>query len=227
MEKYYILAPSILSANLARLEDEIHEVEKGGADWIHIDVMDGHFVPNIAMGPAVVESCRRVTSLPLDVHFMLEQPDRFVDIYADAGASSITVHIEADHHITRTLKSIRDRGLQVGVTLNPGTPAAALTEVLPLVDLVLVMTVNPGYYGQTFIEPMLGKIRQIREMLDDLNSVARIEVDGGINPDNAPRAAEAGAEVFVASKAVFQHPEGARVGIQTLRQSLQPEKSRN
>ncbi len=227
MEKKYILAPSILSANLARLEDEIHEVVEGGADWIHIDVMDGHFVPNIAMGPAIVESCRKVTPLPLDVHFMLEEPYQYVNVYADAGASSITVHIEADRHVMRTLQSILDRGLRAGVTLNPGTPAAALTEVLPMVDLVLVMTVNPGFYGQTFMEPMLGKIRRIRKMLDDLNPAARIEVDGGINPDNALRAAEAGAEIFVASKAVFQHPEGARVGIQTLRQSLQPEKSRN
>jgi ribulose-phosphate 3-epimerase len=226
MEKKYILAPSILGANLARLEDEIHTVEACGADWIHIDAMDGHYVPNIAMGPAIVEACRKVTTLPLDVHFMLEKPDQFVDVYADAGASSITVHIEADRHIMRTMQSIRDRGLLVGVTLNPGTPAAALTEVLPMVDLVLVMTVNPGFYGQTFMESMLGKIRQIREMLDDVNPAARIEVDGGINADNAPRAAEAGAEIFIASKAVFKHPEGARVGMQTLRQALQPEKSR-
>ena len=227
MEKKYILAPSILSANLARLEDEIHEVEEGGADWIHFDVMDGHFVPNIAMGPAIVESCRKITSTPLDVHLMLEEPDKFVNVYADAGASSITVHIEAARHINRTLQSIRDRGLLVGVTLNPGTPAASLTEVLPLVDLVLVMTVNPGFYGQSFIESMLGKIRQIRKMLDDHNPVARIEVDGGINPDNAQRAANAGAEIFVAAKAIFQHPQGARVGIQTLRQSLQLEKSKD
>lgn len=225
MKKKYILAPSILGANLARLEDEIHAVEARGADWIHVDVMDGHFVPNIAMGPAIVKACRRVTNLPLDVHFMLEKPAQFVDVYADAGASSITVHIEVDHHILRTIQSIRDRGLLVGVTLNPGTPAATLTEVLPLVDLVLVMTVNPGFYGQTFMESMLGKIQQVRIMLDEVNPAARIEVDGGINPDNAPRAASAGAEIFVASKAVFQHPKGTQVGMDTLRRALQLEKT--
>ena len=135
------------------------------------------------------------------------------------------MHIEVDHHILRTIQSIRDRGLLVGVTLNPGTPAATLTEVLPLVDLVLVMTVNPGFYGQTFMESMLGKIQQVRIMLDEVNPAARIEVDGGINPDNAPRAASAGAEIFVASKAVFQHPKGTQVGMDTLRRALQLEKT--
>jgi ribulose-phosphate 3-epimerase len=214
------LAPSILSADFARLGAEIQEVEAAGADWIHIDVMDGHFVPNLSMGPAVVEACRRVTRLPLDVHLMVQEPSRFVEAFARAGANHLTVHIEASPHIDHVIRSIRDLGLRPGITLNPGTPPEAVGEVLPLVDIVLVMSVNPGYSGQEFIEGVLPKIRTLRRWIDEGRSKAVIEVDGGIDATTAPLVAEAGAEVFVAAKAIFGHPQGIRAGIDALREAL-------
>ncbi len=216
----YLLAPSILSADFANLGDAIGEAEAGGADWIHIDVMDGHFVPNLTMGPVVVEACRRVTELPLDVHLMVERPEDLLRAFAQAGADHITVHIEACPHIHRTLSDIRDLGLKAGVALNPGTPANAISEVLPLVDTVLVMTVNPGYSGQPFLEEVVQKIATLRDGRDGRGLGARIQVDGGITAQTAPRAAEAGAEVFVAASAVFGHPEGIGAGIRELRQAL-------
>lgn len=178
--------------------------EQGGADWIHVDVMDGFFVPNITIGPVVTAAVRRVTELPLDVHLMIEQPDRYVDAFAQAGADVLTVHVEAALHLHRTLQHIRELGLRAGVSLNPGTPASALTEALPFVDLVLVMSVNPGFGGQAFIPTAVGKIREIRRMLDerDLPNVA-LEVDGGITPATAPDVVRAGADVLVAGSAVF------------------------
>ncbi len=214
------LAPSILSADFARLGSQIQEVEAAGADWIHIDVMDGHFAPNLSMGPAVVEACRRVTRLPLDVHLMVEEPARFIEPFARAGADHLTVHVEADPRVDAVLRSIRELGLRPGVSLNPATPAESVRELLPLVDILLVMTVNPGYSGQRFIESVVPKIRTLRRWLDEDRGAAAIEVDGGIDAATAPLVAGAGAEVFVAAKAIFGHPQGIQAGVSALRQAL-------
>jgi ribulose-phosphate 3-epimerase len=215
-----LIAPSILSADFLNLGKQIQEAEAAGADWIHVDVMDGHFVPNLSMGPVIVEACRRATRLPLDVHLMVEDPSRFLGAFARAGASHLTVHIEATPQVASVLESIRGMGLQAGISLSPGTPAEAVREVLSLVDIVLVMTVNPGYSGQQFIEASLPKIRQIRDWLREGRSGAVIEVDGGIDRVSAPRTAEAGAGAFVAAKAVFGHPQGIGAGIRALREAL-------
>lgn len=214
------LAPSILSADFARLGSQIQEVEAAGADWIHVDVMDGHFVPNLTMGPAVVEACRRVTRLPLDVHLMVEEPSRFLEAFADAGADHLTIHIEACPHVRQVIQSIREMGRRAGISLNPGTPPAALREILPLVDIVLVMSVNPGYSGQQFIEAVLPKIQTLRRWIDEGRFATVIEVDGGIDAATAPLAAGAGAEVFVAATAVFGHKDGIGAGMLALRTAL-------
>ena len=214
------LAPSILSADFARLGSQIQEVEAAGADWIHVDVMDGHFVPNLTMGPAVVEACRRVTRLPLDVHLMVEEPSRFLEAFADAGADHLTIHIEACPHVHQVIQSIREMGRRAGISLNPGTPPEAVREILPLVDIVLVMSVNPGYSGQQFIEAVLPKIQTLRRWIDEGRFATVIEVDGGIDAATAPLAAGAGAEVFVAATAVFGHKDGIGAGMQALRTAL-------
>ena len=199
------ISPSILSADFARLAEGVAEAEAGGADWIHVDVMDGHFVPNITIGVPVVAALRKVTDLPLDVHLMIDAPERYVDAFVDAGADWLTVHQEASVHLHRTLQAIRHRGAKAGVSINPGTPAAVLEDVLPYLDLVLVMSVNPGFGGQSFIPTSTPKVRRIREMLDDrgLDGV-EIEVDGGIAPDTAGEVAGAGATVLVAGAAVYR-----------------------
>lgn len=220
MSEEYILAASILIADLTRLGEIIQEAEAAGVDWIHFDVMDGHFVPNLAMGPALVESCRPITGLPLDVHLMLDNPEKFLQKFADAGANNLTVHVEVSPHLHRTLNSIHELGMQAGVALNPGTPASAITEVVSQVDMIKVMTVNPGFAGQVFIESTLSKIRTIRELIEATDSRAKIQVDGGISTSTAPLAAAAGANIFVASKAIFKHPEGIRGGVDALRASL-------
>jgi len=213
------IAPSILSANFAHLGDDVRAAENAGADYIHIDVMDGHFVPNITFGPAVVRAVRGVTDLPLDVHLMIADPARYVSDFAAAGATGLTVHVEATPHAHRLIQQIRDLGVRPGITLNPATPACTLSEILCDVDLVLVMTVNPGFGGQSFIERSLVKIAQIRKMLDDAGSAAELEVDGGIALDTAEAVVRAGARVLVAGAAIFAAPEGIDAALRAIRQS--------
>ena len=197
------IAPSILSADFSRLGEEIAAVEAAGADWIHIDVMDGHFVPNLTIGPGVVRSLRKTTVLPFDVHLMIEHAEPYLDAFAEAGSDWITVHAEASGHLHRTLARIRELGIRAGVSLNPATPLAFIEPVLPDMDLLLIMTVNPGFGGQQFIRTMLPKIRQARAWIDRLPHSIVLEVDGGVTPANAPEIIEAGADVLVAGAAVF------------------------
>ena len=214
------LAPSILSADFSRLGEQVTEATKAGADYIHIDVMDGHFVPNITIGASVVAAIRRQTSLPLDVHLMVESPWEQVNQFAEAGADIITVHIEACSHIHQVVQTIKELGVKAGVALNPGTPISTLNEVIPSLDLVLVMTVNPGFGGQTFIEAMLDKIARLRAELDRRGLVAELEVDGGINAEVAPRVVTAGARVLVAGAAVFHPGETVKEALGKIRASL-------
>jgi ribulose-phosphate 3-epimerase len=215
-----VIAPSILSADFTRLGEEIAACENAAADWIHVDVMDGHFVPNMTLGPLVVEACRRATKLPLDVHLMIEKPENLIEAFAHAGASRLTVHVETCPHLHRTIQQIQSLGVKAGVTLNPATPAVMLKEVLSLVDLVLVMTVNPGFGAQAFLPEMLPKITEIRQMLDKVNSPAWLEVDGGVSEKTIPALANAGADAFVAGNAVFKHPGGIAAGIKALKEAM-------
>jgi ribulose-phosphate 3-epimerase len=215
-----IISTSILSADFACLGDQIREVEAGGGDWLHIDVMDGHFVPNLTMGPFIVSTCRLLTQLPLDIHLMVDNPDVMIPWYAQAGADRISVQIETCPHIYRTLQTIRSLGKKPGVVLNPGTPAHTIREVLHLIDLVLVMTVNPGASGQSFIPEMLPKISEIREMIAASGSQALIQVDGGICPDTLLAVYEAGARVAVSATCVFKAPGGIAAGLQALRKAI-------
>jgi len=214
------LAPSILSADFSRLGEQVAEVAKAGADYIHVDVMDGHFVPNITIGAPVVASLRSWTDLPLDVHLMIERPEAHVSQFAEAGADIITVHVEAAAHLHRLVEAIKGLGVKVGVSLNPATPLSSLDEVLPLLDLVLVMTVNPGFGGQAFISSMMDKITRLRKILDDRQLRAELEVDGGITANIAPKVAEAGAEVLVAGAAIFGSKQGAAKALQDMKKAL-------
>jgi len=207
--KRHLIAPSILSADFGRLAEEIRAVAEAGADWIHVDVMDGHFVPNLTIGPLVIEAARAATRLPLDVHLMIESPDAFIDRYAAAGADRIGVHVEACPHLHGTLAHVRAAGARACVALNPATPAAAIEPVLGDVDQVLVMTVNPGFAGQKFIESVLPKISQIRRWIDERELDVELEVDGGIGPGTIGRVARAGANAFVAGSAIFGKPDYA------------------
>ncbi|MEL3972375.1 ribulose-phosphate 3-epimerase [Rossellomorea oryzaecorticis] len=213
------IAPSILSANFAELGKEIKDVENGGADYIHIDVMDGHFVPNITMGPMVVKAIRPLTQLPLDVHLMIENADQYIEAFADAGADYITVHVEAAPHLHRTIQLIKSKGVKAGIVLNPATPADWIKPILQDIDMVLLMTVNPGFGGQSFIPSVVPKIKQIRSWADEVNPSLEIEVDGGINPETAAICAEAGADVFVAGSAIYNQADRGEA-IEALRKSL-------
>lgn len=214
------LAPSILSADFARLGEQVAEAANAGADYIHVDVMDGQFVPPITIGAQVVAAIRPWTGLPLDVHLMIENPERQVEQFAKAGANIITVHIEACPDIGQVVRSIKDLGVKAGVSLNPETPASAVTEILPEIDLLLVMTVNPGYGGQPFIEATLKKIAGLRAELDEKNLPAELEVDGGINVEVAPRVVKAGARVLVAGAAVFGSGKTVARAVKEMRESL-------
>lgn len=210
------VAPSILSANFAKLGEEIEDVERGGADYIHIDVMDGHFVPNITLGPVVVESIRSITSLPLDVHLMIENPDNYISNFIDAGADIITVHAEACKHLHRTIHAIKQSRVKAGVALNPATPLSAIEYILEDVDLILIMTVNPGFGGQSFISSVVPKIEQLSKLVKEKNLQVEIEVDGGINPETAKLCKDAGANVLVAGSAVFSQTDRKKI-IQEIR----------
>jgi len=213
------LAPSILSADFARLGEQIDEVVRAGVDYIHVDVMDGHFVPNITIGVPVVASIRRATNLPLDVHLMIEHPERYVSQFAQAGADIITVHVEASAHLHATIRLIKELGAKAGVSLNPPTPLGAVEEFLPHVDLVLVMSVNPGFGGQPFIPETLPRIAETRKLLNGRELHAELEVDGGVNADNVPDVVEAGANVLVAGNSIFRAQEGIAQAIRKLREA--------
>ncbi len=214
------IAPSILSADFARLGDEIKAIDRAGADYVHIDVMDGHFVPNITIGPLIVEAVRPVTELPLDVHLMIENPSRYIPDFAKAGADLIVVHAEAEKHLHRTVQLIKSLGKKAGVSLNPATPLCTLDMILPDLDLVLLMTVNPGFGGQSFIDSCLPKIAQLRRRIDELGLAIELEVDGGVKTDNIGSIAAAGADVFVAGSAVFNSADYAAT-IHSLRTSAE------
>lgn len=201
------IAPSILAANFACLADEIRAVEQAGAGMLHVDVMDGHFVPNISIGVPVVAALRKATALRLDVHLMIQTPERYIDAFADAGADMISVHQEATPHLDRALQQIRDSGCEAGAVINPATPANTLSEVLDKADFILVMSVNPGFGGQKFIPGSLEKIRQLKEARTRTKSRFRIEIDGGIGPENAAEAARAGADILVAGTSIFHSPD--------------------
>ncbi len=214
------LAPSILSADFGRVGEQVAEATKAGADYIHVDVMDGHFVPNITIGPLVVAAIRPHTSLPLDVHLMIESPEKYIQQFAQAGADIITVHAEVCPHLHRMVESIKEAGCKAGVSLNPSTPLTALDETLPVLDLALLMSVNPGFGGQQFIESTIGKIARLRRKLDELGLAAELEVDGGITAEIAPRVAQAGARVLVAGAAIFNKRESVSQAIARIRESL-------
>ncbi len=215
-----LIAPSILSADFTQLGQQVRACQDAGADWIHIDVMDGRFVPNLTMGPFIVKAVRQVTDLPLDVHLMVETPEPMLAAFAQSGATYLNVHIETCPHIHRTLQTIRELGCKPGITVNPGTPASQLDEILHLVDLVLVMSVNPGFSSQTFLPEVLSKVSYLSKRLAKINPDAWLEIDGGMNTTTLPLALQAGVQVFVAANAIFNHPQGIAAGIQELRNLL-------
>ncbi len=214
------IAPSVLSADFSRLGEQVKEVTEAGADYIHVDVMDGHFVPNITIGPVVVEGIRASTHLPLNVHLMIEEPDRFVLDFIKAGADHLIIHSESCLHLHRVIHQIKDAGLQVGVAINPSTPPSSIEEVLSYVDIALVGTVNPGFAGQKLIMETLGKVSRLKGLLKERGYGAEIQVDGGINPETAPLAVEAGATILVAGSAVFNDKEPVGVAMKRLRDSV-------
>ncbi|HLU24816.1 MAG TPA: ribulose-phosphate 3-epimerase [Longimicrobiales bacterium] len=215
------IAPSILSADFARLGDAVSEAAAAGADWIHVDVMDGHFVPNLTIGPPVVAALRKVTELPLDVHLMIERPERYLEVFADAGADILTVHWEASTHLHRTVDRIRELGMRPGVAINPATPVMVLAEIVSYVDLVLIMSVNPGFGGQRFIPTSSGKVAQLRDLIQERHLWGvEIEVDGGVTPETAPELVAAGATVLVAGAAIFNQERSVQENLSALRAAV-------
>lgn len=220
MKEKIKIAPSILSADFGHVGEQVKEATEAGADYIHVDIMDGHFVPNITIGPPVVAAIRPHTNLPLDVHLMIEQPEQYIPQFVQAGADIITVHVETCPHLHRMLESIKELGIKAGVTLNPSTHLHAIDEVLPIVDLVLVMSVNPGFGGQKFIESSVDKIARLRRILDERGLSAELQVDGGINAEIAPRVVKSGATVLVAGAAVFNKRESVSQAIAAIREAI-------
>lgn len=216
----YIIAPSLLSADLRHLEDQVQQADKAGANWIHVDVMDGSFVPNISFGPDFVKTVRSITQLPIDVHLMIVNPERHIEAFANAGADNITVHYETCPHIHRTLGSIRELGITPSIVINPGTPVSVLSELTHDFSMVLLMTVNPGFGGQVFIPAMLDKIHRTKHLLNETGSDALIQVDGGIDKDTIRACYEAGASFFIAGSAIFNHEQGIAAGIKALKGAL-------
>ncbi len=212
-----IISTSIFSADFARLGEQIREAEAAGVNWIHVDVMDGQFVPNISMGPFMVATVRRITNLPIDVHLMIEQPENYIEAFAKAGANRMSIHIEGNPNVYRTLQEIRELGCKPGIVLNPGTPARSIWSVLDAIEMVLVMTVNPGYSGQEFMPQTVSKVSEVKDMLESRNPGALIQVDGGITEETLPLVYQAGARVFVAATAIFKNPKGIAAGVQALR----------
>ncbi|MBT7080440.1 MAG: ribulose-phosphate 3-epimerase [Chloroflexi bacterium] len=214
------VAPSILSADFSRLGAQIDEADAGGADWIHVDVMDGHFVPNITIGPPVVKAIRECTNLPLDVHLMIESPEKYIKQFADAGSDIIVVHVETCNHLHRTIETIKELGIKAGVSLNPATPLELIYEILPSIDLVVIMSVNPGFGGQKFIKGSEKKIARLRQKIDELGIDCEIEVDGGVTADNAPMVMAAGADVVGAGSAVFNKKQSVADAIAAIKNSV-------
>jgi len=212
------ISPSILSADFARLGEHVKEAEAAGVDYIHVDVMDGHFVPNITIGPLIVRALKPVTDLPMDVHLMIEKPERYLEEFAKAGADILTVHMETCPHLHRTIQQIKELGVKAGVSLNPSTPLCTLEEVLPELDLVLIMSVNPGFGGQSYIPSSTAKIARLRKMLDAIGSKAELEVDGGVNANTVEEVIAAGADVFVAGSAIFNKKQSVAANVKQLRE---------
>ncbi len=216
----YLLAPSIIASDFAHIAEEVAAIESAGADWIHVDVMDGHFVPDITIGPLFVQSLKRVANLPLDAHLMISEPEKYIEAFAKAGANNITVHVETCPNLPPVIEKIKSLGCTAGVTLNPATPASSIYPILPFVDLVLVMSVVPGFSGQKFMPEMIAKVEDIRARLNTLRSSAHLEVDGGINAETLPLMKNAGANVFVTGNAAFKHPQGSAAGVRALKDIL-------
>lgn len=220
MMNNYLLAPSIIASDFAHIADEVDIIQSAGADWIHVDVMDGHFVPDITIGPLFVRALRRVAKLPLDAHLMISEPEKYISAFAEAGVNNITVHVETCPDLPRVIEQIKSHGCTAGVTLNPATPVSAIVPALPLIDLVLVMSVVPGYSGQKFMPETISKVEEVRAKLNALRSHAHLEVDGGINAETMPLMKKAGANVFVTGNAAFNHPQGSGAGVKALKEIL-------
>lgn len=212
-----LISASIISLNYLEFQKELKQAEEAGVDWLHIDVMDGHFVPNITIGPMFLPFCKKASSLPLDVHLMIANPERHIKSFIDAGANFISIHVENNPNVLRTIQEIKELGCKAGIVLNPGTPPESISYLLPFVDLVLVMSVNPGFSGQKFIPEMIDKIKFIRNLIDNSNLDVLLQVDGGINKETVDLVIGAGADVIVAATAIFKHPEGIRAGVESLR----------